>query len=142
MLRRVFMLAPLLTIPVLVYHLVVLGAGDDAAARLGTTLFSLPMISGGVWAFSLGDALLALALGFLFIEIVKATNTKSASLANHGLSTGLLVFCVIEFLLLRSFATSVFFLILLMTALDVLAGFMVTIVSARRDFGVGDGLTG
>jgi hypothetical protein len=40
----------------------------------------------------------------------------------------------------HAFATSVFFLIMLMTLLDVMAGFMVTIASARRDFSVADGL--
>ena len=41
--------------------------------------------------------------------------------------------------MLDAFATSVFFLIMLMTLLDVMAGFMVTIASARRDFAVSDG---
>jgi len=35
-------------------------------------------------------------------------------------------------------ATSVFFLIMVMTLLDVMAGFMVTIAAARRDFAVAD----
>jgi len=50
--------------------------------------------------------------------------------------------CLIEFLALKSFATSEFFLLTMMCFLDVLAGAMVTIVSARRDFGVGDGFSG
>jgi len=53
-----------------------------------------------------------------------------------------LIVSLIEFLLFKSFATSVFFFLMMMTLLDVLAGFMVTIVSARRDFGVGDQLAG
>ena len=50
------------------------------------------------------------------------------------------VLSLIAFLLVRNFASSVFFLLILMMLLDVIAGFMVTIVSARRDFGVGGGL--
>ena len=41
---------------------------------------------------------------------------------------------MIEFLLLPGFAGSVFFLILTMALLDVLAGFIVTIIASRRDF--------
>jgi len=41
-----------------------------------------------------------------------------------------------------NFATSAFFIIMVMTLLDVLAGVVVTIVSARRDFAVGEGFGG
>jgi len=58
---------------------------------------------------------------------------------NHGFSLILFVVCLVEFLLFPAFATSVFFLIMVMTLLDVMAGFMVTIAAARRDFGVADG---
>ena len=40
-------------------------------------------------------------------------------------------------LLLPAFATSTFFLLALMVLLDVLAGFIVTIVAARRDVDFG-----
>ena len=50
-----------------------------------------------------------------------------------------IVVCLIEFLIMPNFATSTFFIIMSMTLLDVLAGVIVTIVSARRDFGVGEG---
>jgi hypothetical protein len=43
------------------------------------------------------------------------------------------IICLVEFLLHPAFATSVFFLIMIMSLLDVLAGVVVTIVSARRD---------
>jgi len=43
------------------------------------------------------------------------------------------IICLVEFLLHPAFATSVFFVILVMALLDVLAGVVVTIISARRD---------
>ena len=48
------------------------------------------------------------------------------------------IICLVEFLLLANFQTSVFFILTVMCLLDVLAGVVVTIVSARRDFSVGD----
>ena len=54
----------------------------------------------------------------------------------------LFIVCLVQFLLLPNFATSAFFIIMVMTLLDVLAGVVVTIVSARRDFAVGEGFSG
>jgi hypothetical protein len=49
---------------------------------------------------------------------------------------GLFIVCLIEFLLLRSFASPTFFLLTAIVLLDAMAGMVVTIVSARRDFDV------
>lgn len=145
---RLFTAFPLLTLPALTYAVLAAAAGAPDAASpapmsglLGTTLLELPMISGGAWRFDLGDAFLVFALIMLFIEIIKSTSTEAASLINHGLSISALIVSLIAFLLLRNFGTSEFFLLLVMLLLDVVAGFMVTIVAARRDFGVGTGLT-
>jgi hypothetical protein len=47
----------------------------------------------------------------------------------------LFVVCLIEFLVVRQAATSEFFFILVVTLIDVIAGFSITIRAARRDFG-------
>jgi hypothetical protein len=52
------------------------------------------------------------------------------------------IICLIEFLLHPAFATTTFFLIMVMSLLDVLAGVVVTIVSARRDVDFGGGGAG
>lgn len=147
--RKVLTLFPLLIIPVLVYNLVAMfgGGGADSSvppvlASLDAAIFRMPMLAGVKWHVSVGDAILFLGLIMLFIETVKATSTRSAAIVNHAASMFVLLFCLIEFLLLKNFATSTFFLLTMMCFLDVLAGAMVTIVSARRDFGVGDGFAG
>jgi hypothetical protein len=55
------------------------------------------------------------------------------AIVNHALSMLLFIVCLVEFLLFSAFATSTFFLVTLMVLLDVLAGFIVTIVASRRD---------
>ena len=70
---------------------------------------------------------------------MKSTSTGTSSILNHAVSMILFIVCLVEFLLMPNFATSTFFIIMSMTLLDVLAGVIVTIVSARRDFGVGEG---
>ena len=134
---------PLLVLPVLLYNLVLLsmkgGLGStEVAAQLAQPLFTIHMTSGGAWPVSLGDLFLAAALIVMFIELLKSANSRNVAIINHSLSMILFVGCLVEFLLLKGFSTSVFFLITMMVLLDVLAGFIVTIVSARRDIDLHD----
>ncbi len=151
--RLIFGIFPLLVIPVILYNLLALGAGPaettnaagqiltsnvaPLASMLAETAFSLPMISGVDWVLTKGDAIVLLAVTFLFLEILKSTSTGTATIINHGISLLLFIICLVQFLLMPNFATSTFFILMSMTLLDVLAGVIVTIVSARRDFGVG-----
>ena len=131
---------PLLIVPVVIYNLVILlgGAGADPllgpTAVLGEVLLRVPMTSGAVWNISIGDLILFLSLILLFVELLKSTSSQRVAIVNHALSMALFVVCLVEFLLLPGFAGSVFFLILTMVLLDVLAGFIVTIIASRRDF--------
>ena len=129
---------PLLLLPVLVYNLIAitLTGGLKAAtaqAHMGEQLFTIRMASGTIWPVSLGDLLLAVSLVVLFIELLKSTTSRNVAIVNHSLSLLLFILCLVEFLLFPAFATSTFFLITVMVVLDVLAGFIVTIVAARRD---------
>ena len=128
---------PLLALPVLLYNLLVLtiggGFGGAAGQRLTQPLISLKMASHAVWAVSLGDILIAGSMLILFAELLKSAGTRRIAILNHSLSMILFIICLIEFLLFPAFATSIFFLIGLMVLLDVLAGFVVTIIAARRE---------
>ncbi len=154
--RAVFGIFPLLAIPVIIYNLMAFVFLGDAAplvdeaqrtlspmlASLEKPMLTLPMIGNVVWKVTAGDALLLLSVGLLFIEILKATSTGTATIFNHAVSMLIFIVCLVEFLLFPQFATSVFFILTMMALLDVLAGVMVTIVSARRDFAVGEGFGG
>jgi hypothetical protein len=128
-----FAALPLLALPVIVYNLIAFSSGADTAGSLTAALFTIRMPAGVGWAVSAGDLLLAGALVVLFVELLKSTSSRGAAIINHALSMILFVACLVEFLLLPAFGTSTFFLIELMVLLDVLAGFIVTIVAARRD---------
>ena len=136
----IFNVFPLILIPVLTYNIWAFGAtaansGDGAAVRshLNTPWVDMPMASGAHWIISFGDVMVLLALILLFIELLKSTSTGTAAIFNHALSMLVFIICLVEFLLHPAFATSVFFIILVMALLDVLAGVVVTIISARRD---------
>ena len=135
---------PLLALSVLLYNILALtlmgGFGSDAAqASLTTELFVIPMTSHGHWVVTLSDLMLAGSLVVLFIELLRSTTSRRIAIVNHALSMALFIICLVELLLAAAFATSTFFLITLMVLLDVLAGFIVTIVSARRDIDYSNG---
>ncbi len=136
---------PLLLIPVIIYNIVVLSGlmGSNGAlqadAVLRDPLFSIPMTSGANWDVGVGDLILFMALIMLFFELLKSTSSQKVAIINHALSMILFVVCLIEFLLIKGFATSTFFLIVVMVMLDVLAGFIVTIIAARKDLDFGGG---
>jgi len=140
-----FNMFPLLSIPVIIYNVIAFGGGifspnsQSIVDNLNKKLFDVPMVSGTYWTVSSGDMLILIALVMLFAELLKSTSTGREAIANHALSLLLFIFCLIEFLLFGAFASSVFFIITVMTLLDVLAGFIVTIISARRDIGIGEG---
>jgi len=134
---------PLLFIPVVLYNIVVLfGASGDgglaeADAILRDPMFSIPMASGAQWNIGSGDLILFLSLILLFFELIKSTSSQKVAIVNHALSMILFIVVLVEFLLIRGFATSTFFLIVIMVLLDVLAGFIVTIIAARKDLDFG-----
>lgn len=151
--RVLFSVFPLLAIPVIIYNIIaftgagaapVAGAANLAplATILAKPALSFPMISGVTWQLSGADALILLSISLLFLEILKSTSTGTATIMNHTVSLILFIICLVQFLLLPNFATSAFFILTIMALLDVLAGVVVTIVSARRDFGVGEGFAG
>ena len=105
---------------------------------LGEVLVRVPMTSGATWSISIGDLILFLSLILLFVELLKSTSSQRVAIVNHALSMALFVLCLVLFLLLPSFATSTFFLIVVMILLDVLAGFIVTIIASRKDFDFGN----
>lgn len=129
---------PLLIIPFILYNLGLIASIRSAGGDIwANELFSLSMMSGGLWTMTLGDALIVVTLLFLFIEIVKSTRTTNASIVDHLLSTFVFVAFLVEFLLVKGAAHHIFFTLMVITLVDVLAGFSVSLRSAGRDVNFG-----
>jgi hypothetical protein len=129
---------PLMVIPFILYNIVAVFAGSGpATGPLNAKIFALPMLRGATWTFTWGDFILLITLVVLFAELVKATYTSSVSLVDHGLSMLVFVACIVEFLVVNQAATSVFFLIMVASLIDVVAGFTIGIRVARRDLSIG-----
>lgn len=121
---------PLLAIVVFLYSAFVLAA----PGWLDAVQFILPLLSGNGLPFRGGDILLVLSLVLLCFEVYRATSSSKGAVLNHILSLVVFIIALIELLVMRPMANMTFFLIVLMTASDVIAGFTVTISASRRDW--------
>ena len=70
---------PWIVVSLIAYNVIVFVTGTP----FDRVILELPMISGVVWRFELGDALLTLTLILLFVEILKATRTGGNG-PHHG----------------------------------------------------------
>lgn len=127
---------PVTVLAFILYNLLMLAGVDLNGSLVGD---GIKMMSGGVWKLTWGDLILMVTMVVLFIEILKATYTSTASLVDHGLSMVLFIAALVEFLMVPQAATSVFFLILVAFLIDVIAGFTIGIRVAKRDIGFGSG---
>ena len=127
---------PLLLLALFLYNLLVFGgdlAGVGDIAALLNESFAVTMPSKDVWHFTWSDLFATFTLSLLFIEMVKATRTGRSEILNHAFSTLTFIGALVEFLLLKGFATSAFFLLTAIALFDVVAGYTISLVSARRD---------
>ncbi len=123
---------PLLVIPLILFNLGLIGLFGSGDVYAGA-LFTVSMVSGGQWTMTLGDLMVLIALVLLFFEILKSTRTSNASVIDHLLSAFVFVAFLVEFLLVRGASTSLFFTLMVIALIDLLAGFTVSIRSAGRD---------
>ena len=131
---------PMILIAVVAYNLVVFGGGAAGQHDMTKVLdqgFQIGMFSGDIWNVSLGDIFLIGALALLFVEIIKSAGTTHREIINHGLSMVTFVVALVEFIMLRGFGTSVFFLITIMCLFDVVAGYTISLVAAKPDLAIG-----
>ena len=78
-----------------------------------------------------------IGLVLLFVEVMKSTRTSNVSVIDHLLSTFVFVAFLVEFLLVRGAGHSVFFTLMVISLVDVLAGFSVSLRAAGRDVNFG-----
>lgn len=124
---------PLLLVPFAIYNIIAfLMPGLTWTGALTT----VHMVSGGDWSMSAGDMLITLSILLLFGEMMKSTRIGIRTVVDHALSLVLFLGMLVEFLLVKQAASATFFLLLVISFVDVLGGFAVTLRSAQRDLTV------
>jgi hypothetical protein len=129
-----FMLGfPLLLVPFAIYNIIAFLMPGVTWTGVVSTVH---MASGADWTMSAGDILVAFAIVLLCGEIMKSTRIGIRTVVDHSLSLVLFLGMLVEFILVKQAATATFFLLLVVSFIDVLGGFAVTLRSAQRDLTV------
>ena len=121
---------PLLVITFAIYNMIAFLISDDLWTNTITTIH---LISGKPWTVTPEDIILAFAIVLLGIEVIKATRMGIRGLMDHVLSMVLFIVMLVEFLLVQRAGTSTFFILMVISLVDVLAGFIITARTAQRD---------
>jgi hypothetical protein len=124
---------PLLVVPFAIYNMIAfLTPGLSWTANVAT----VHLISGQDWTITPEDILLAVSVLLLLVEIMKATRLGMRAIIDHALSMLLFIAMLVEFLLVKRAGTSTFFILMVISLVDVLAGFIVTARTAQRDIAI------
>jgi len=78
-----------------------------------------------------------ISIAILYVEILKATRATYQALLDHVLSLCVFVVFLVELIIVREMGSATFLILTLLTLLDVVAGFTVSLASARRDISIG-----
>jgi hypothetical protein len=120
---------PLLLIPFAIYNIIVFLMPGVAWTAPVTTVH---MMSGQDWVLTWEDILLAFSILLLAVEIMKSTRIGMRTIVDHVLAMALFVAMLVEFLLVQRAGTSTFFLLMMISLVDVMVGFIVSIRSSQR----------
>ena len=120
---------PFLIVVILIYNLIVF----LSATALNDPVLSVPMISRAVMTVTVGDLVILLGLVVLFIEVLKSARSTTATILDHMMSTAVFIVALVEFLIVREAGTAVFLILTTICLIDVVAGYTVSIRTARRD---------
>jgi hypothetical protein len=121
---------PLLIIPFAIYNMI---AFLTPGVNWTDVVTSFGLMSGASWSVTTQDIVLTVAVLLLPLEIYKATKVGVRSVLDHILSMSLFIVMLIEFLLVRQAGTSTFFILMMISVVDVLGGFIITLRTAQRD---------
>lgn len=124
---------PVLSIVIAAYIVMSMGGG----LMLDADAYSAALASGATFTLRVGDFFTIAGLAALFFEMLKAARAGRRTIIDHMLSTAVFVVALVCFLLLGACGTASFFLLVVMTLIDVVAGFSISIFAVRRDFSVG-----
>lgn len=124
---------PLLAVLWLVYNAMLVVADTTVLERV---VWSSVLPSGATWTMRGGDVFVALGLLLLYVEMLKATRTGTASVIEHSLSVLVFVAFLVEFIVVPGAGTPTFMILTVMAFLDVVAGFSISIFAARRDLAI------
>ena len=129
------MMFPLFAVPLVVYNILMLG---DNPFVTNPDLIKIPLMANDdAFYLKMSDVFIMFGVIVLYFEILKATRTSRSTIVDHMLSMVVFIIFLIEFIVVAGAGTATFMVLLMMSLLDVVAGFTITISTARRDMTFG-----
>ncbi len=110
---------PLLLIPLAIYNIIVFLM---PTVSFSDPLVKLTLMSGAEWTVTLSDVLLTLSILLLLAEVIKGARPGAKYLTDHLLSLIVFGAAAAEFVMWPKFATSTYFLMTMLAAVDFLSG--------------------
>jgi len=125
---------PLLSLVLIAYNIAIFTghsftAGSDA-------LLHVKLISGAVWDLGVHDVFLIGGLVLLFIELMKSTRAGVTVTLEHVLSMFVFICFLVEFLVVPGAGTDTFLILGVMSLIDVMAGYAISIAVARKEMNI------
>ena len=132
---KIFLNIPLFLILLIAYNILEFTpAGPETGSVLHKTLFEFRLMSGATVTIDVSDLLIVIGLHAVYFEILKSVRSSVSTIVGHTLSLVVFIVFLVEFLMVRQAGTPSFLILTIMSLLVVIAGFTVSISSARRDF--------
>jgi hypothetical protein len=121
---------PLLVITFAIYNII---AFLMPSLSWTASVATIHLMSGQDWIVTPEDVILTFAIVLLAVEVIKAARMGVRGLMDHILSMLLFIVMLVEFLLVQRAGTSTFFILMVISLVDAMAGFIITARTAQRD---------
>jgi hypothetical protein len=128
---------PLMGLVLLIYNLIALMDKDPNLSIWNKTFTTITLSPGNVVTFSNSIALITFALIILFFELVKSTTASNSAMIEQLFSMLAFIGFLLQFLLTPHAANPTFFILMVISLVETLAGFVILIKVARRDVKIG-----
>lgn len=131
-----FRYIPLMGVIFLIYNLVSWSHPDPVNALWPRILMLLSLPSGASLGISYSMAFISLAMLMLFLELVKSTTASNVVMIEQLFSTLVFIAFLIQFLVSPRVAEPTFFTLLVISLVEMLAGYIILLKVARKDISI------
>lgn len=133
----IFRYIPLMAVVLILYNLLSLQYSSPAEAFWANIMTTFTLPSGNEIALTYREGFVTFALFVLFVELIKSTVASNAAITEQILSVLAFIGFLIQFLVSPHAAEPTFFILLNISLIEVLAGFVIIVREARKDIHFG-----
>lgn len=124
---------PFMGVVLLIYNVLSLQYSDPTGSFWEHSMTTISLPSGHSLAITYSEAFIVFALFVLFLELIKSTSASNAMITEQVLSVLVFIVFLIQFLISPHAAEPTFFILIVISLVEVLAGFVIIVKEARKD---------